>query len=136
MSGKRAFPYYTEVHGFELQRRRLEEDPSRWAAAPPPLVRRRRRCFAACPAPRSALIHLPSRCPSAREKDAPRVWQAREQSELDEYDAVTGDAFAAAAAAVGTDFAAWSEGEIRAFLDQRGEDFDDCQDLAALVSPG
>lgn len=33
MSGadkKRAFPYYTEVQGFDLQRRRLEDDPSRW----------------------------------------------------------------------------------------------------------
>lgn len=29
MSGKRAFPFYSEVQGFELQRRRLEEDPSR-----------------------------------------------------------------------------------------------------------
>ena len=32
MSGtdkKRAFPYYSEVQGFELQRRRLEDDPSR-----------------------------------------------------------------------------------------------------------
>lgn len=32
MSGldkKRAFPYYSEVQGFEVQRRRLEDDPSR-----------------------------------------------------------------------------------------------------------
>lgn len=36
MSGpdkKRAFPYYSEVQGFELQRRRLEEDPSRWVGS-------------------------------------------------------------------------------------------------------
>lgn len=33
MSGpdkKRSFPYYSEVQEFELQRRRLEDDPSRW----------------------------------------------------------------------------------------------------------
>lgn len=95
MSGKRAFPYYSEVQGFELQRRRLEEDPS-------------------------------------REKDAPKIWQAREHSTLDDYDAVTGDAYAAAAAAVGTDFRQWSEAEVRAFLDQRGEDYDDCPDFDAL----
>lgn len=29
MSGKRAFPYYSEVPSFELQKRRLDEDPSR-----------------------------------------------------------------------------------------------------------
>lgn len=29
MSGKRAFPFYSEVQGFELQRRKLEEDPSK-----------------------------------------------------------------------------------------------------------
>lgn len=47
-----------------------------------------------------------------------------------------GDAYAAAAAAVGTDFRQWREAEIRAFLDQRGEDYDDCADLEALVSGG
>lgn len=47
---------------------------------------------------------------------------------------ITGDAYAAAAAAVGTDFRQWSKAEVRAFLDQRGEDFDDCQDFDALVS--
>ncbi|PRW59097.1 DEAD-box ATP-dependent RNA helicase 24 [Chlorella sorokiniana] len=99
MSGpdkKRAFPYYSEVQGFEVQRRRLEDDPSRDAAAP-------------------------------------RVWQAREQSSFDEYDAITGDVYAAAAAAVGTDFRQWSEEDVRAFLDQRGEDFDDCHDFESLV---
>lgn len=45
-----------------------------------------------------------------------------------------GDAYAAAAAALATDFSQWSEVEVRAFLDQRGEDYDDCPDLAALVS--
>jgi hypothetical protein len=45
-----------------------------------------------------------------------------------------GDVFAAAAAAMATDFSQWSEAEVRAFLEQRGEDYDDCQDLAALVS--
>lgn len=44
-----------------------------------------------------------------------------------------GDAYAAAAAAVGTDFRQWSEAEVRAFLEQRGEDYDDCPDLEALV---
>lgn len=44
-----------------------------------------------------------------------------------------GDVYAAAAAAVGTDFRQWSEAEVRAFLEQRGEDYDDCQDFAALV---
>lgn len=68
------------------------------------------------------------------DKEAPKVWQAREQSVLDEYDAVTGDTFAAVAAAVGTDFSQWSEAEVRAFLEQRGEDYDDCSDMAALVS--
>jgi hypothetical protein len=29
MSGKRSFPYFSKVEGFELQRRKLEEDPSR-----------------------------------------------------------------------------------------------------------
>ncbi|KAL4424909.1 hypothetical protein ABPG77_009638 [Micractinium sp. CCAP 211/92] len=95
MSGKRAFPFYSEVQGFELQRRRLEEDPS-------------------------------------REKEAPKVWQARENTTLDDYDAVTGDVYAAAAAAVGTDFRQWSEAEVRTFLDQRGEDYDDCPDFDAL----
>ena len=37
---------------------------------------------------------------------------------------------------MGTDFAQWSEAEIRAFLDQRGEDYDDCPDLDALVGAG
>lgn len=45
-----------------------------------------------------------------------------------------GDTFAAVAAAVGTDFAQWSEAEVRAFLEQRGEDYDDCRDMQALVS--
>lgn len=62
------------------------------------------------------------------------MWQAREQSVLDEYEAITGDAFEAAAAAVGTDFSAWSEGEVRAFLEQRGEDYEDCRTFEALVS--
>lgn len=44
-----------------------------------------------------------------------------------------GDAYTAVAAAVGTDFRQWSEAEVRAFLDQRGEDFDDCHDFEALV---
>ena len=39
MSGKRQFPYHTAVQGFELQRRKLEEDPSRWVHC-----RRRRQC--------------------------------------------------------------------------------------------
>ncbi|KAI3438924.1 hypothetical protein D9Q98_001338 [Chlorella vulgaris] len=96
MSGKRSFPYFSKVEGFELQRRKLEEDPS-------------------------------------RDKEAPNVWQAREQTVYDEYDTVTGDVFAAAAAAMATDFSQWSEAEVRAFLEQRGEDYDDCQDLAALI---
>ena len=63
------------------------------------------------------------------------MWQAREApADLDEYDAVTGDAHAAAAAALGTDFGGWSEAEVRAFLDARGEDYDDCPDFDALVS--
>lgn len=33
MSGKRQFPYYSEVQGFELQRQRLEEDPSMCAVS-------------------------------------------------------------------------------------------------------
>lgn len=96
MSGKRAFPFHSEVQGFELQRRKLDEDPS-------------------------------------REREAPKVWQAREQTEYDDYDTVTGDVYAAAAAAVGTDFSQWSEAEVRAFLEQRGEDYDDCPDLQALI---
>lgn len=36
-------------------------------------------------------------------------------------------------AAAGTDFSQWSDTELRGFLDQRGEDFDDCEDRAALV---
>lgn len=47
-----------------------------------------------------------------------------------------GDTYAAAAAAVGTDFRQWSEAEVRAFLDQRGEDYDDCPDFEALVRGG
>jgi hypothetical protein len=34
---------------------------------------------------------------------------------------------------VGTNFKEWDEAEIKAFLDQRGEDYDDCTDRAALV---
>ena len=45
-----------------------------------------------------------------------------------------GDTFAAVAAEVGTDFVQWSEAEVRAFLEQRGEDYDDCHDMQALVS--
>ena len=44
-----------------------------------------------------------------------------------------GDVFVAAAAAMGTDFGRWSEVEVRTFLEQRGEDYDDCHDLPALV---
>lgn len=47
--------------------------------------------------------------------------------------ALQGDTHAAAAAALATDFGSWSEAEVRAFLEQRGEDFDDCPDFAALV---
>ena len=99
---------------------------------------RRRRSPAACrptPAGPHRLTPL-HRSADAGEQAQPRVWQAREQTALDEYDAVTGDAWAAAAAAVGTDFAAWAEPEVRAFLEQRGEDYDDCPDFAALVRGG
>lgn len=34
---------------------------------------------------------------------------------------------------VGTDFQGWTEEELRAFLDQRGEDFEASDDKAALV---
>jgi hypothetical protein len=34
---------------------------------------------------------------------------------------------------MGTDFTTWSEKEIVAFLDRRGEDHDDCIDAFALV---
>lgn len=132
------------------------------------------------------------RTTTCREKEAPKVWQARENTTLDDYDAVTvrlrlsaalltqrreqlgactfaswlvgrsflcktagrlvdstsvskslpcmsvlqGDVYAAAAAAVGTDFRQWSEAEVRTFLDQRGEDYDDCPDFDALVRVG
>ncbi len=132
------------------------------------------------------------RTTTCREKEAPKVWQARENTTLIEYDAVTvrpspsaalltqrreqlgactfasglparsflcgtagrlvdsksvskslpsmavlqGDVYAAAAAAVGTDFRQWSEAEVRTFLDQRGEDYDDCPDFDALVRVG
>jgi ATP-dependent RNA helicase DDX42 len=60
---------------------------------------------------------------------------------MDEYEELTGDAAAPAAAPAaaataasgGTDFLAWSEPELRAFLDRRGEDADDCGDRAALA---
>jgi hypothetical protein len=35
----------------------------------------------------------------------------------------------------GTDFSTWSEADIKAFLDQRGGDFDDCTTFQQLVSP-
>ena len=35
---------------------------------------------------------------------------------------------------MGTDFTSWSEKEIVAFLDRRGEDHDDCLDAFALVA--
>lgn len=36
----------------------------------------------------------------------------------------------------GTDFGGWSDAEIRGFLDQRGEDYNDCLDREALVRGG
>ena len=38
----------------------------------------------------------------------------------------------AAMAGAGTDFATWAQSEVVAFLEQRGEDYDDCTDFAAL----
>lgn len=38
-----------------------------------------------------------------------------------------------ATGAAGTDFSSWSDAEIKGFLDQRGEDYDDCPDRPALV---
>ena len=35
---------------------------------------------------------------------------------------------------MGTDFTSWSEKEIIAFLDRRGEDYEDCIDAFALVA--
>eukprot|EP00955_Chlamydomonas_euryale_P018736 199965-Chlamydomonas_euryale.AAC.1 len=40
---------------------------------------------------------------------------------------------AAAAAASGTDFSSWSEPQLRAFLDRRGGDHDDCRTHAQLT---
>lgn len=84
-SGKRQFPYYSTVEGFELQRRRLEDDPGRCAA-------RLSSCNTSRPSSRSsvrssvpptALLH------TFRDKEGPKVWQAREQTAFDEYDAIT-----------------------------------------------
>ena len=92
MSGKRQLPYYSEVQGFDLQqRRRLEEDPSRCRR------RRRRRRLAAARTTFSLLcrmclcgsLHSDQHIATCREKEAPKVWQAKEQTEFDEYDAIT-----------------------------------------------
>lgn len=32
-----------------------------------------------------------------------------------------------------TNFSAWSETELKAFMDQRGEDYDDCENFVSLV---
>jgi hypothetical protein len=88
-SGKRQFPYYSKVEGFELQRRRLEDDPSRCAATPG--------CCCRYGAAGGTGFRLSSRSPSrsmpllhvSRDRDGPKVWQAREQTSFDEYDAIT-----------------------------------------------
>lgn len=50
-------------------------------------------------------------------------------TDFDDYDLITGDATAAPQ----TNFNAWTETEIRTFLDQRGEEFEDCHDFNSLV---
>lgn len=89
MSGKRAFPFYSEVQGFELQRRRLEEDPSR--RAPEQSLPAAAVAVAARSAPASWMSGLARHevAVPCREKEAPKVWQAREHSTLDDYDAIT-----------------------------------------------
>ena len=89
MSGKRQLPYYSEVQGFDLQqRRRLEEDPSRcgrrWAAGG------RQAGGTWFLSALHCRLHSDKPIVAAfREREAPKVWQAKEQTEFDEYDAIT-----------------------------------------------
>jgi hypothetical protein len=85
---------------------------------------------------------LPSKAsirPVGEELQAPRPFQAREAGDPDEYDFLTaqqGDndgPHAPTPPGATTNFSAWTEGEIKSFLDRRGEDHDDCTNFEALV---
>jgi ATP-dependent RNA helicase DDX42 len=77
----------------------------------------------------SRLADDPSK--SYEEPKAVQAIAPKDDSELQDYDdLIAGDG---GGGKVATDFTAWSEEEIRSFLDQRGEDFDDCHTFDALV---
>lgn len=78
--------------------------------------------------PAKRLEHDPS-----KEYVDPKPVEAKVTSGFDEYDELFSAAEAATAASGLTDFSQWSEAELRTFLDQRGEDFDDCRDRDALM---
>jgi ATP-dependent RNA helicase DDX42 len=70
----------------------------------------------------------------SRTYEEPKAVQAlapKDDSDFQEYDLIAGGGDGGSGST--TDFSTWSEEELRIFLDQRGEDFDDCLAFDALV---
>ncbi|KAG7667857.1 hypothetical protein Ndes2526B_g01740 [Nannochloris sp. 'desiccata'] len=80
----------------------------------------------------SRLADDPSR--SYEEPKAVHAIAPKDDSDFQDYDLIAGGGYGVGGGGKDTtDLTAWSEEEIRSFLDQRGEDFDDCHSFDALV---
>ncbi len=80
--------------------------------------------------PGSRLADDPSR--SYEEPKAVQALAPKDDSEFLDYDLIAGGGGSNSGNSA-TDFTVWSEEEIKIFLDQRGEDFDDCHAFDSLV---